>query len=267
MSVPLTNLSFPPPVVPLQAMTGTAPSGPSVDPSAAPASGGLAERLAAVKTTFREFPSIPTFNSVATVKFNPEWGNLQNTLDTAEPYTTIELPDCNLREELVLRKPVLLRGTGESKISGKGTGHVMLVGGDLVILENLTIYQVDTQRGGAVEVVKGTTRLVGCKITSESLSCVGAHEEAVVDVERCHLSGSYNPTLCASEKSMIRCTNTEVSNCKTYGALATKEATIYLRTSQLFGHGACAISAMESGNVNVSQCEIFKNGISGVVIT
>ena len=266
-SGPLGNASLPPPVVPLQATAGTAPSTATVDPSAAPASGGLTERLAAVKTTFREFPSIPTFNSVATVKFNPEWGNLQNTLDTAEPYSTIELPDCNIHAELVVRKPVLLRGTGESKITGNGTGHVMLVGGDLVILENLTIHQVDTQRGGAVEVVKGTTRLVGCKITSESLSCVGAHEEAVVEVERCHLSGSYNPALCASEKSLIRCTNTEVSNCKTYGALATKEATIYLRVCQLFGHQACAIAAMESGNVNVSQCEIYKNGNAGVEIT
>jgi hypothetical protein len=183
------------------------------------------------------------------------------------PYSVVELPEGNYQTELQIQQPIYLRGNGNVTLYGWGMADTVLCAGEFVVIENVTIAQVDTRCGGGICVCSGYTSLVGCRLTAPYLSSVLVCNDGSLDLFNCEAFGSHNPSLHVLGNGNVRLVNSTVHSSKTCGVLIAGDATAIFHGSSITQNAASGIIATENGSAQLVQSQISANGGSALDVS
>jgi hypothetical protein len=218
--------------------------------------------LARLEHTLAAFPGQSQFSACAHLIYDPAaHGDLNTLLQQLAPYSIVQIPPGQYQVQLQIQQPVYLRGEGEVMLFSGGAGEAVLSVAEFVVIEGITIAQVETQYAGALAVCGGFTSLLNCQISSPCLSAVMVYGDGVAEFFGGTICNSYNPLLHALDNAHVRCVGTQLLNGKTYGALVSGAATASFFGCVIQQNGAAGVVAQEGASVSIANdTQIASNG-------
>lgn len=188
------------------------------------------------------------------------------------------LPDAQLRvlpglyrEALVLHKPITIIGEGNPQdiIIATALGSCVLMQATAATIRGLTLRQEGTQQGGegafAVDVPEGKLHIEACHITSNSLSCVGIHNDLTeVSMQRCRIHSGADSGLYIFNAARATVEECEIDNNSNVGVAITDRATLAMKRSTIRDGRHAGVVAWNQGQALLEECEVFGNAKAGV---
>ena len=229
----------------------------------------------------REFTQFPTNANI--IQFNPS-ENLQDVINNVRGPTIIDIPDGTYTVELSIVKTIYLRGSSpdRDKFTSEGHGNTITLSSPNIVLENLTIEQIDTKEGGALAINRGSVSIMNCNFTSGSISSVIISSDSIVQLDNCKILNGYNPALMVQNTAQVIMKNTEISGIQTYGVYLENDAFLIstnctvsrctgsafifhnesyalIQNASVYEDGSTAFEIDENAHVQIENSNIFNH--------
>ncbi len=189
----------------------------------------------------------------------------------------IALPDAQIRvlpglyrEAVIIHQPVTIIGEGKPQdiIIATAQGSCVLMQATKATVRGLTLRQEGGQGGEgsfAVDVPQGKLRIEACNITSNSLSCVGIHNDLTeVLLQRCRIHSGADSGLYIFNAARATVEECELDNNSNVGVAVTDRATVTLQRSAIHDGRHAGVVAWNQGQAVLEECEVFGNAKAGV---
>jgi nitrous oxidase accessory protein NosD len=197
---------------------------------------------------------------------------ITDALEAAPPGARIRIRPGLYREGIVIHKPVTIVGEGKPQeiIILSAQASCVLMQTTEATLRGLSLRQeAERENRGkgffAVDIPQGQLRIEACDIASDSLSCVGAHNDSTkLFMQRCQIYAGADSGL-----YLFNAASGTVEECDIYAnrnvnVAITDRATLHLKRSSIHDGKNAGVVAWNHGSALIEECEIFANAKAGV---
>jgi F-box protein 11 len=234
----------------------------------------IAELEAIEEETFEGTPrSSPDI--VVSAAGDGDYINISGALKFAGPGARLLVRPGVYREGLVLDKPVEINGDGTpgTVIIANADASCVLMRTDEARVRGLTLRQESVigigQEGFfAVDIPQGRLTLEDCDITSDSLSCVGIHNDLTDPIiRRCRIHAGSDSGVFVFDAARGTVEDCDIDNNTNVGVAITGDATLVVKRCAIHGGRDAGVVAWKGGSGSVENCTIFGNAKAGVGIS
>lgn len=196
-------------------------------------------------------------------------------LRTAAPGARLLVRPGLYREGVIIDKPVEIIGDGarDQIIIESATASCISMRTSAATVRGLTLREAAGRSGAgagffAVHITQGQLTLEDCEITSNSLSCIGLHNDATFAVlRRCRIHSSADSGLYVFDQARATLEECDLYDNANVNVAITEHASLTLKHCVIRdGHNA-GIVAWDGGRVVVEECAIYGNAQAGLGIS
>jgi Right handed beta helix region len=204
-----------------------------------------------------------------------DYTSISETLKIAAPGARLLVRPGLYREGLVLDKPVEIIGEGNPReiiIANANASCVLMRTGEAKV-RGLTLREEagisnESQGFFAVDIPQGRLTLEDCDITSNSLSCIGIHNDLTDPViRRCRIHTGADSGVYVFDAARGTVEDCRIDNNSNVGVAITAGATLVVKRCAIHGGKDAGVVAWKGGGGSVEECEIFGNAKAGVGIS
>jgi len=217
----------------------------------------------------------PSSGIVVSAAGDGDYPSLGEALRAAAPGAHILVRPGLYREGLVIDRPVEIIGQGareEIVIAQADASCIRMRTGEATV-RGLTLRgEAGGGRGGegffAVDIPQGRLTLEDCEITSDSLSCIGIHNDLTDPIiRRCRIHTSADSGVYFFDAARGTVEDCDIYDSRNVGVAITGRATPVIRRCAVRGGGDAGVVAWGGGGGLVEECEISGNAKAGVGVS
>jgi Right handed beta helix region len=204
-----------------------------------------------------------------------DYASLSEALKAAAPGARLLVRPGLYREGLVLDRPVEIIGVGTPReiIIANANASCVLMQTDEAKVRGLTLREEAGISNGsqgffAVDIPQGRLTLEDCDITSNSLSCIGIHNDLTDPViRRCRIHTGADSGVYVFDAARGTVEDCDIDNNTNVGVAITGRATLIVKRCAIHGGRDAGVVAWKGGSGSVEECEIYGNAKAGVGIS
>lgn len=217
----------------------------------------------------------PSPGIVVSAAGDGDYASLGEALRAAAPGAHLFVRPGLYREGLMIDRPVEIIGQGarEEIVIAQANASCIRMRTDEATVRGLTLRgEAGGRRGGegffAVDIPRGRLTLEDCEITSDSLSCIGIHNDLTDPViRRCRIYTSADSGVYFFDAARGTVEDCDIYDSRNVGVAITGRATPVIRRCAVRGGGDAGVVAWGGGGGLVEECEIFGNAKAGVGVS
>ena len=228
---------------------------------------------AAAKPQIEAAPS--SSNMVVSAAGDGDYTSLNEALRNAAPGVRLLVRPGLYTEGLVINKAIEIIGDGKRSeiILASESSSCILMDTDEATVRGLTLRQEagaadDSESFFAVDIGQGRLILEDCDITSDSLSCIGIHNELTEPViRRCRIHSGADSGIYIFNAAGGRVEDCDIYDNTNIGVAITERAAPFIKGCSIRDGKDAGLVAWNSGAGVIEECNIFSNAKANVGIS
>ncbi|MCS6904411.1 MAG: right-handed parallel beta-helix repeat-containing protein [Bacteroidia bacterium] len=200
-----------------------------------------------------------------------DFSSLQEAYEAAAPYSTIHLLPGTYNEPLVLKKPIIIVGTGKQGevIIESNDRHTIEARSNYAILRNLYIHCAADpgEIAHGIYLAEGQLSCINSIISSTSDSNIKIEgKDTFLTLRNCKITGSNSYGLHFTDRTSGLVESCQIFENENIGVCLEGQSNPVLRSCRIYKNNANGVSCNGSSSATFEDCEVFENEASGVVL-